>query len=160
VLDALADGEDVGIAGAHVVADQNAAVDVEAGAASELDVGPDADGDDHEIGGYFAAVRQADAFRPFGAKNLLGLALREESDAALVEIALQQLAGGRIELTLHECRHQVHDRDRHAAPLQPPGRFEAEQSAADDHGTPWGRRGDDHLLDVGDVAEGADAGKL
>ena len=44
---------------------------------------------------------------------------------------LQQLAGRGVELPLHQRRHQVDDRDRHAAPLQAPGRFEPEQAAAD-----------------------------
>ena len=43
-------------------------------------------------------------------------------------------AGGGVELALHQPRHQVHDRDLHAAQLQAVGRLEPQQAAADDHG--------------------------
>ena len=44
------------------------------------------------------------------------------------------MAGGGIELALHQGRHQVHDGDVHALRLQAGGGLEAEQAAADDHG--------------------------
>ena len=53
----------------------------------------------------------------------------------------------------------MHDRDRHAAPLQPPGRFEAEQTAADDDGPPVPLGSRDHRIDIGDVTKGVDAGQ-
>ena len=53
----------------------------------------------------------------------------------------------------------MHERDRHAAPLQSPRRFEAEQAAADDHRAPVALCGADHRLDIGDVAEGAHIGQ-
>ncbi len=72
---------------------------------------------------------------------------------------MQQRSGGGIELTLHQRRHQMHERDRHAAPLQSPRRFEAKEAAADDHRAPRSFCGADHRLDIGDVAEGADVGQ-
>ena len=89
----------------------------------------------------------------------LGLAVGEEGDAAPVEIALQQLAGGRVELALHQRGHQMDDRDRHAALLQAPGRFEAQQPAADHDRALVGTCRCQHLVDIGDIAEGADAGQ-
>ena len=47
---------------------------------------------------------------------------------------LQQIAGGRIELALHQRRHQMQHRDVHAARLQSGGGLEPEQAAADHHG--------------------------
>ena len=62
MLDALADREDVGARRLHVVVDDDAALDLEAGRAPELDVRPDAGGHDHEIGVDALAVRERDAF--------------------------------------------------------------------------------------------------
>ena len=133
MLDAFADGVDAGVAGAHVVVDDDAAIDVQAGGAARSMFGrmPTA-----------ITTRSAGISRPSAsttpsarsvAEDFLGLAVGEERDAALVEIAAQQLAGGGVELALHQRRHQVHDRDRHAAPLQALGRFEPQQPAADHH---------------------------
>ncbi len=137
----------------------DAAIDFQSGGAREIDIGADADGEHHEVGRDEAAVGELHAFGALGAGDFLGLAVGEEGDAAPVEVALQELAGRRIELALHQRRHQMHERDRHAALLQAPGRFEAEQPAADHHGALMGARGCQHLVDIGDVAEGADAGQ-
>ena len=53
----------------------------------------------------------------------------------------------------------MHERDRHAAPLEAPRRLEPEQSAADHHGAALGLRRFDHGLDVGNVAEAAHIGQ-
>ena len=54
----------------------------------------------------------------------------------------------------------MNDRHGHAAPLQSPSRFQTEQTASDDH-RPFVRpRGGDHCLNIGDVAERADARQL
>ena len=64
------------------------------------------------------------------------------------------------ELPLHQHRHQMHKRDRHAALLQSPRRFEPEQAATDHHCPAMISRGLDHCLDIGDIAEGAHIGKV
>ena len=61
VLDALADREDVGVGRLHVVVDDDAALDGEAGLAPELDVRPDAGRDDDQIGVDAVAVGELDA---------------------------------------------------------------------------------------------------
>ena len=127
------------------------------GGARQVDVRPDADGEHHQIGGDGAAIGELHALGALGAEDLFGLAVGEEGDAAPVEIALQELSGGGVELALHQRRHQMHQRDRHAALLEAPGGFEPEQAAADHHGAFAGARGREHLVDIGDVAEGADA---
>lgn len=53
----------------------------------------------------------------------------------------------------------MNERDRHAAPLEAPRRFEAEQSAADHDGAALGLRRFDHGLDVGNVSKGAHIGQ-
>jgi hypothetical protein len=105
MLDAFADRVDVGIAGAHVVADQDAAIDVELGNAGQIDIGPDADRQHDEIGRDLASVGEDDAFGPAGPEDLFGLAVRKKRDAPGVEIAAQPLAGRRVELPLHQGRH-------------------------------------------------------
>ena len=157
MLDAFADREDVRIAGAHVVVDGDAAIDIESGCAREIDIGADADGEHHEIGRDRAPVGELHALGALGAQDFLGLPVCEERDAALVEVALQELSGGRVELALHQRRHQMDERDRHAALLEAPCRFEAEQAAADHDSALMRARGRQHLVDIGEVAEGADA---
>ena len=61
MLGAFADREDVGIGGAHVVVDHDAAIDVEAGSAGQIDIGADADRHDHEVAGNLAAVGEPHA---------------------------------------------------------------------------------------------------
>ena len=67
------------------------------------------------------------------------------------------MAGGGIELALHQGRHQVHDRDVHALRLQAGGGFEAQKAAADDHGIAARLGGQQHGLDVVEVAVGQHA---
>src|SRR6185437_8382314 len=74
MLDAFADGVDARGAGAHVVADQQPAIDVEPGRPPEVDIGADADRQHDEVGRNLAAVGEQYALGPFAAENLLGLA--------------------------------------------------------------------------------------
>jgi hypothetical protein len=62
----------------------------------------------------------------------LVLALVMHLDAARLDRLLQQIAGGRIELALHQRRHEMQHGDVHAARLQAGRGLEAEQAAADD----------------------------
>ena len=73
---------------------------------------------------------------------------------------MQQPAGGFIQLAFHQRGHQMHDRDRHAAPLQAPGGFQPQQAAADDHGALIGSGSIDHRVHIADIAEGADTGQV
>ena len=160
MLDAFADGVDVGIGGSHVVADHDPAIDLDPAGVGEFDVGADADRDHDQIGGNIAPVDQAHALDAAVAVNLLGLAVGEEGDAARIEVPAQKLAGRRVKLAIHQGRHQMDQRDRHAAALQPPGGFQAEQPAADHHGAALPGRGLDHGLHILNAAEGADPGKI
>jgi histone H3/H4 len=60
------------------------------------------------------------------AENGVGVRPAANCDAALLHLALQEIARRRIELTLHQGRHEVEDRDVHALRLQARGGFEAE----------------------------------
>src|SRR4029077_20566154 len=87
MLDAFTHGMDIRIAGRHVVADQDAAVDVEPGTSGRIDVGADHDGEHAEIGNNPVAIGEQYRFRPLGAEDLFGLTAGEEIDPARFEIS-------------------------------------------------------------------------
>jgi len=156
VLDTFADGVDCRVAGAEIIADGNAAIEGEPRRSRQVDIGACADRQQDKIAGDLAAIGEADSGGVIAADDFFGLAVQHEIDAAAHQIAPQQLGGGGIELALHQDRHQMDDGHRHAAPLQPPCRFEAEEAAADHHRPLVGPGGSDHRFDIGDVAERAD----
>ena len=90
----------------------------------------------------------------------LGCGLGDDLDAASLDRALQEMAGSRIELPLHQRRHQMQHGDVHAALFEPGRSFEAEQSAADHHGLGARLRGKQHRLHVVEIAIGQDARKV
>ena len=53
------------------------------------------------------------------AEDRLGVGLGDDLDAARLDRALQQIAGSRIELALHQRRHQMQHGDVHAARSSP-----------------------------------------
>ena len=61
MLDAFADGEDVGIAGAHLVVADDALVDRQAGGRGDLRDGPNAGADDDHVGVERRAVLEVQA---------------------------------------------------------------------------------------------------
>ena len=160
VLHAFAEGVDARVVRLHRVAHEHAALARDAARLRERDVRPDADGHHDEVRRQLAAVREAHALHAAVADDRGGLRRHQELEAALLERALQQSAGGAVELPLHQRRHEVHDRDVHAALLQAVRGLEAEQAAADHDRVPVLARRRDHLVDVGDVAVGHDAGQL
>ena len=76
------------------------------------------------------------------------------------ERALQQIAGGRIELALHQRRHQMQHGDVHVPRVEPGRRLEAEQAAADDDRLGARLRGEQHRIDVVEIAIGQDARQI
>ena len=87
------------------------------------------------------------------AQDRLGLGLAVDLDAAALQILLQQVAGGGVELALHQVAHDVQDHDLHAAQAQAGGGLQPEQAAADHHRLGLRqRRGVEHALDVVEVA--------
>ena len=81
----------------------------------ELDVGPHADRHDHEIRGHLLAIVELHARDALAAEDGLRLGAHAEFDAALLQRRLEQRAGRRVELPLHERVEQVHHGDVHAA---------------------------------------------
>ena len=91
------------------------------------------------------------------AEKRLGLRADPELQAARLERLLQHPARDLVELALHQPRHEVNDRHRHAAQHQAVGGLEAEQAAADHDRVLVRLRRLDHRVGVGDVAVGDDA---
>ena len=74
-----------------------------------------------------------------------------------VQRLAQHVAGGLVELALHQRVDEMNDRHLHAALHQAVGGFQAEQAAADDDGAPMAAGRRQHQVDVVDVAKGDDA---
>ena len=106
------------------------------------------------------AVGELDALDLAVADDRLGVGLGDDLDAARFDRLLQQIAGGRIELALHQRRHDVQHGDVHAALVQAGRRFQPEQAAADDHGLGPRLRGEQHGVDVVEIAIGQHAGQI
>ena len=138
----------------------SAALDLEARFLGKLRVRTNADRHHHEIGRQRAAVVEADRPDLLVADDRLGVGAGQDFDAALLDRALQQIGCVRVELALHQRRHQVHDRGLHALAGEARSRLEAEQAAADHHGVAAPCRRGKHRVDVVEVAEGDDAGQL
>ncbi len=157
VLGAFADGEDIGIRGAHLVVDDNAALDHQARRLGRLDVGADTDSHNQQRGRNDAAVLQLQALDMGLADNSFGLGVEYRNDAAVEQGLFEQSAGGFVELALHQHVDQMNDGRLHAALGQAVGGFETEQPAADDNSlaAPIGRCG--HQVDIQQVAKGDDA---
>ena len=162
MLHALADCEHVRIGGAHGVVHHHAPVHLQAGGLGERHVRPDADGHDQEVAGQHPAVLQPQPGDPaMRAHDLLGLGAQHRLHPALAQRLGQEMAGGGVQLALHQDVHQVHDRGGHAAPGEAVGRLKAQEPPADHHRLSLRRgAGADHALYVVQVAEGDDAFKL
>ena len=120
----------------------------------------DADRHHDEVGRDLAAVLEPDARDPVLADDRVGVGLRDDLDAARLDRLLEQIAGRRVELALHQRRHQVEDGHRPCRAGEARGRFEPEQAAADHHGAAAAAPRREHPLDVVEVAEGDDAGQV
>ena len=93
VLHALAHGVDSRVVGLQRVVHQDAAIAGQVRLLRELDVGPHADGHDHEIRGHFLAAVELHAGDALAAEDGLGLGAHAEFDAALLQRRLEQRAG-------------------------------------------------------------------
>jgi len=127
-LGAFADGENVGIAGAHRRIDDDAAIDLDAGVLGELGVRPDADRHDDQVGGQPRAVREHDRLDLLLAQEHLGFGPGDDANAPRLDRPSQQMTGCRIELPLHQRRHQVQHGDIPAPLLEPDGPLATEQA--------------------------------
>ena len=89
MLHAFADRVDVGIARAHEIVDDDAALRLEAGILGERRIGTNADRHHHEVGGKRAAIVEQHAFDARRADDRLGVGRGHDLDAALLDRALQ-----------------------------------------------------------------------
>ncbi len=134
MLDALAYRVDAGVARPHLVIDANAAAASEAGLLGERGVGSDAHRHGDQVGRQHAPVREPHCLDAALTGEPFVFAPVSTRDAAPLQVGREEPAAHRIELPLHQCRHQMHDRDLHAPARQPVGRLQPEQPAADHHG--------------------------
>ena len=114
MLDALADREDGRVAGAHLVVHDDAAVAVEAHRAAQRGVRADAHGHHDQVGRQLRAVRQPHRGHMVRAQQRLRVRPGDHADAAALEIRAQQPGRLRVELALHERRHQMQHGHLHA----------------------------------------------
>ena len=130
------------------------------GVAGEPGARPDADRHHHEVGRDLAAVGERDRPDAALAEERLGGGAGDDADAAALELALQQVAGGGVELALHQGGHQVDHRHLHAL-LQEAGRGFQTEDATPDHGYFRPRtRMRDNAFDILERAQEIDAGKV
>lgn len=91
----------------------------------------------------------------------MGVGPAAHGDAAAFKLSLQKIAGRGVELTLHQVRREMKDRDLHAAEPEPRRRLEPEKPAADHHGAAVLLRGRlDQRLGVVEIAIGDDARQI
>ena len=121
---------------------------------------PDTDSHHHKIGREYRSVGKQDTLDLLFTNNLLGAGLGHDLDAALFNCLFEQIARRRIELALHQCRHDMQDGHVHVAGFETRRRFEPEQSATDDDGPCPRLRGEQHGPDVVKVAIGQNTGKI
>ncbi len=157
MLDALTHGEDVRIGRLHLVVDDDPAIDGEAGFVRELDVRPDTGRHHDEIRLERAVIGQRHPLDVAVAEHGNRRAPEQDTDAELLHLGHQVVPGVRVELPLHQRRHQVHDGDVAALDLQPARRLEAQQATAN-HDRPGRRpRAANQLARVVERAEREDA---
>jgi hypothetical protein len=101
------------------VVDDDAAVDREPGVLGQRAFGRMPTAITTMSAGQHRAVLELDALDPPSRRRSLGVGLGHDLDAARLDRLLQQIAGGRIELALHQRRHEVDDGHVHALLLEP-----------------------------------------
>ena len=154
------DCEDVAVGRLHARIDDNASVDGKPCVSSERHVRTDANRHDDQRGANDAVVVERDAFNPALANDRLGISFADNLDAPLLDRLLQEIARGRIELPLHQGRHNMEDGDIHAAMSKTRCGFQSEQSATDHHRLLARLCGKQHGVDIVQVAVGNDAWQI
>ena len=134
MLDALADGEDVGIRRLHVVVDDDAAIDVGGRPCTPSSTfGRIPAATTTRSASRIVAVLERHAFGVPVADDRGRRSAEQHANAEVLHLAGEVVAAVRIELPFHQRRHQVHDGDVAALDLQAARGLEAEQAAADHH---------------------------
>ena len=157
MLHAFADRIDAPVEGLHRIGDDNAAFAMQPRLLGKLRIRPDPDRHHDNICGNLRAVREAHARHMRLAQNRLRRRRHLELEPARLQRSLQHVAGGLVELSLHQGVDEMNDRHLHPALHQPIGRFQPEQPAADHHSPTAARGRRQHQIDVVNVAIGDDA---
>jgi hypothetical protein len=159
VLGALADGVHVGVVGAQLVVDDDAAFDLQARADGDVGVRPDAGCDHQQVAVQPPTVLEQHSLDVLGAEHLGGQDLEVHGDAELLDALLEDGPGLGVELGVHQPRRGVHELDLQAVALQGARGLQAEQAAAHDHGPPAAAGGLEHGAGLVDGPEPEDAGQ-
>lgn len=158
-LGTFAERVDVGIVAAHAGIDDDAPVNGDAGLFGQRRIRPDADGHHHKRCWDNGAVSKFHLPDLAVAGDRLGVGLGDDLDAALLHRTLQEIAGGRIELALHQGRHDMQHGDVHALRVEARRRFQTQQAAADDHRLRPRLGSEHHRLHVIEIAIGQHPGR-
>ncbi len=140
---------------AHLVVDDDAALDHQPASSSEVDVGPDAGRDDDHVGGQCRAVRERHSGDVTGraAQHGGGPLRRVHTDAEGLDLGAQHPPTAFVELLIHQVPGGVHDIDVDAPSAETVRGLEPEQATADDDGAHTvARRG--HLQHAVGVLDG------
>ena len=116
-----------------------------------------ANGADDEIRGHEAAIRQVETFRARVAADPRRIRFEQHAHAARLHRVAQERRGARIELTLHQAVHQMHERHIGAEAREAERRLEAEKTAADDRDRRAGMGGVREAARIVEIAECDDA---
>ena len=159
VLGALADRVDVGVVGAQLVVDDDAALHLQPGPDGDVGARPDAGGDDQQVGLELPAVGQADAADAVAADHVGGEDVEVDGDPERLDALLEDRPRLGVQLHVHQVRHGVHELDVQAVALQRAGGLEAEQPAAHHDRLLAAADGVEHRPRLVDGAEAVDAGQ-
>ncbi|MCY1220466.1 hypothetical protein D9M72_324810 [compost metagenome] len=159
-LGAFAERHDVAVGRLHTGVDDDAAVGGKPRLLGKADIRSDADRHHDQCRRDDPAVVEFNALDLLLADDPLGIRFGDDLDATLFDRPLQQVAGGRVELPLHQSRHDVQDGDVHAACIETGCRFEAEKTATDDDSlfARLGRK--QHRLHIVEIAIGDDTAQV
>ena len=160
---ALAHGVNARIGdGLQRVGDDDASVAMQTDLFRQFGVGSNACGHDHQISGDLLAVFELDGHDPsiFPSNEFLGLRAHQEPQTTCLQGFTQQATGHLVQLPLHQRARDMNHGHLHAAQHQTIGRFQAQQTTADDHRMLVHLGGFDHGVGIGNVAVGDHAGQV
>ncbi len=156
----VARGVHAGCAGAQLLVDDDAVVDLQAGCDGQLDAGGDPDAYDDEIGGVDVAVTQNDLLDSVGAEQLGDAGAQPQLHAVVGVQATEHLADLVAQDAVQRCRGGV-DKDDVGAHLSGRGGdLRADPTGTDHRHATGGADGLTEPARIADRAEVVDAGEV
>ena len=133
----FADGENVRVAGAQRVIDQDAATltDFQSAVASEIIARTNTGRYDDHVHVQAFVVGELHALNALLAKDLLGGLVEVYADTELLDFLDENVGAGLVDLARHQSRREFDHVCFQIEIVRCFGRFEAEQTAADDRGS-------------------------